>query len=270
MRSQAHPSTITPYENRLVASLLAGVAAAAGITGLVLLALPDETGRYFSWGLDPPPLAALIGGSYVASLVVFGLAIRRFWVEVRGLVAGTLALTLPILGATFTHVGVFDFRRWQAWGWVLLFVASPAFFGTVLWRRLRAVLPEGERLAPGARAAAGFLALLFGVVAVYLWIDPLGSAGVLFPFDLAPLGGRVLGSWLSFLAFLAGWVATHDRRQSWIPASGLACFPAGAFIGGLRTFGDLQPPGLRTAYLATLVMLTVIGGLVLADTRRPG
>lgn len=49
----------------------------------------------------------------------------------RGLAAGTLALTIPILVVTFTHLEVFDFARWQAWAWVFLFIASPLS----IWRR---------------------------------------------------------------------------------------------------------------------------------------
>src|SRR5207247_6215884 len=40
----------------LLRILLAGVAVAAGLTGLLLLVLPGSAGRFFSWGLAPAPL----------------------------------------------------------------------------------------------------------------------------------------------------------------------------------------------------------------------
>lgn len=256
--------TAAPNE-RLLRLLLAGVALAAGVTGVVLLIAPVDTGSYFSWGLDPPPLAALIGGSYVASLLVFGLALRASWLAVRGLVMGTLALTLPMVASTFTHLGVFDFGRWQAWGWVLLFIASPLFFGWVVWRRRSQASAPGGWPAPWATLVAAGLAVAFLAVAVLLWVNPTGMGAALFPFELPPLGGRVLGCWLSFLAFLAGWIATHTRTESWIPGLALTAFSVGALAGGIRTLDELDPAG---PYLTGLGALTILCLLLLRQTRH--
>lgn len=255
----------TSDERIILPLLLGGVALAAGITGLALLARPADTGVYFSWGLDPSSLAALIGGSYLASLVVFGLALRGSWVEVRGLAIGTLALSLPVLASTLLHLEVFDFDRWQAWGWLVLFIASPLSFGTLTWRLRRRARSEGSWPAPWAMPLAGLLAIGFLAGAVLLWVDPEGTGSALFPFDLPPLGGRVLGSWMSFLAFLAAWVATHTREESRVPALGLTAFAAGAVAGGLRTFEELRPGG---PYLGVLVVLTAVGGVLLAEMAR--
>lgn len=251
--------------DRLLRFLLGGVALAAGVTGVVLLTSPADTAGYFSWELEPAPLAALIGGSYVASLLVFGVALRASWVEVRGLAIGTLALTLPMLVSTLTHLGVFDFDRWQAWGWVALFIASPLAFGTVILRLRGEAEGSGGWPAPWAMLVAGVLAVMLLAVAVLLWIDPARVAGTLFPFELPPLGGRVLGCWVSFLAFLAGWIATHTREESWIPAFGLTAFSVGALVGAVVTLDDLQPAGI---YLAVLGVLTIVNWMVLAESRR--
>lgn len=241
------------------------MALAAGVTGVVLLISPADTAGYFSWDLEPAPLAALVGGSYVASLLVFGVALRASWVEVRGLVIGTLALTLPILVSTFTHMGVFDFDRWQAWGWVVLFVASPLAFGTVILRMRGEAEGSGGWPAPWATLVAGVLAVIFLAVAVLLWLDPTRVAGTLFPFDLPALGGRVVGCWMSFLAFLAVWIATHTREESWIPALGLTAFSAGALAGAIVTLDELQRARI---YLAVLAVLMTVSGMVLRESRR--
>ena len=238
--------------------LLAGVAFAAGLTGLFLLVWPGSTGRYFSWVLDPPLLASLIGGSYVASLFVFGAALRRPWSEVRGLVAGTLALTIPMLSVTFFHLEVFDFGRWQAWAWVLLFVASPLSFGTILWLRRGSPFADDGPLPPAYRIISGLLAAVFSVVAIGLWWDPVETARVL-PFELPSFGGRVLGCWSSFLAFLGGWAAIRARaKEVQVPLLGIAWFMAGAIGGALRNFGDLGPTGRRAAYLLVLGTLLIL------------
>lgn len=258
-------SQTSTADHRILRILLGGVALAAGITGVALLASPADTGDFFSWELEPAPLAALIGGSYLASLLVFGVALRASWVEVRGLVIGTLALTIPMLVSTFTHLGVFDFDRWQAWGWVGLFIASPLAFGTVILRLRGEAEGSGGWPAPWAMVVAGVLAVIFVAVAVLLWIDPSRVAGILFPFDLPPFGGRVLGCWVAFLAFLAGWIATHTREESWIPALGLTAFSAGALGGAILTLDGIQP---AEVYLAVLAILTIVSWVVLTESRR--
>lgn len=230
-----------------------------------MLTSPADTGGFFSWELEPAPLATLIGGSYLASLLVFGVALRASWVEVRGLAIGTLALSLPMLVSTFTHLDVFDFDRWQAWGWVVLFIASPLAFGTVILRMRGEAEGSGGWPAPWAMLVAGVMAVIFLVVAVLLWIDPSRVAGTLFPFDLPPLGGRVLGCWVSFLAYLAGWIATHTREESWIPALGLTAFSAGAMGGAIVALDEIQPAGV---YLAVLGVFTIVNWMVLTESRR--
>src|SRR5690606_20867978 len=96
------------------------------------LVFPSGTSEFFSWALGPPPLAALVGGFYLASAVVFAVAVRLPPDQVRSLLAASLALTLPTLVATPLHLGVFDFGRWQAWGWMALFITAPFFWGGLL------------------------------------------------------------------------------------------------------------------------------------------
>jgi hypothetical protein len=261
-----NPHLARPSAGAFLRLLLGGVAFAAGLTGILLLAFPGSTTRYFSWGLTPPALASLIGGSYVASMFVFGLAVRAGWREVRGLVAGTLALTLPMLVVTFVHLDVFDFGRWQAWAWVLLFAASPISFGTVLLLRRVSARVEAPRLAVWARVLAALLAVGFLAMAVALWWNPVRVSDVL-PFRLPPLGGRVLGCWCSFLAFLAGWAAVRGRSdEAQVPLFGVAAFIAGALVGAARNFGDLQPSTRRLGYVLVLLVMLVTSVVAASGT----
>lgn len=257
-----YPGPGSPSE-RALHVLFAGVALAAGATGLVLFIFPATSDQYFSWPLDPPPLAALIGGSYVASLVVFGHAYRRPWREGLGLALATLALTLPMLASTFTHLGAFDFSRWQASGWVILFLVSPIAFGSVLYMGGAFGRPGALRLRRPVIAAVA--ALLTGG-AIALWADPGALADVI-PFDLPPLGGRVVGCWLSFLAFLSWWAAFREEPgEVAIPLEGVTLFGLGALLASIRTASDLDAGW--AIYVAIWAVITVAAAWELVKTRR--
>ena len=97
---------------------------AAGLVGAALLIVPEATGSFFAWGLEPAPLAAFAGGIYVGSAVVYATGLRS--ADARSLVAAAVVLSLSVLGATIAHLDVFDFSRLQAWAWVALFGAFGA------------------------------------------------------------------------------------------------------------------------------------------------
>ena len=232
------------------------VAVVAGLVGVVMLAAPGSTGDYFSWAIGPPPLAALVGGFYVASTVVFGLAIKRSWIAVRGLVAAVLGLTLPTLVATLVHSEVFDFSRPVAIVWLLLFVGSPATYGTILvLRRHEHAPPGGVPVARGFRMLFGALAAALVALALLCWLAR-GTAADLVPFALAPMGAAFLGAWGLFLAVLAAWVALRGRAdEAEVPLLGLVAYPAGGILAALTTLGDLQPDGRRLVWLVALAAI---------------
>ena len=119
-----------------------------------MLLWPGSTGRYFSWRLSPAPVASFVGACYVASAIVFGWAAAvRSWSAQRGLCASVLGLAAPTLVVTAAHREVFDFGRWQAVAWIVLFAASVTSFATlVAVRGPRAAVPR--RRAGAARRGA--------------------------------------------------------------------------------------------------------------------
>ena len=242
------------------------VAVVAGIVGVVMLVAPGDTDDYFSWSLGPEPLAALVGGFYVASTVVFGMAIRRPWIEVRGLVAAVLGLTLPTLVATLVHSEVFDFSRPVAVVWLVLFVGSPMTYGTILLLRRREGwdAPAAEPSLTGAVFAA-LAAALVGF-AVLCWLARV-SAAELVPFALAPMGGAFLGAWALFLAVLAGWVARRGTgAEGRIPLVALIAYPLGGVVAAARTWSDLG--GARGLWVLVLLAIAGASAAVLARPRR--
>jgi hypothetical protein len=192
--------------------LLGGVAFAAGLIGVAMIVAPGSTGTYFSWRLDPPALAGLVGGCYVASAALFGWAAwRETWVGQRGLCVAVLGLAGPTLVATARHHETFDFHRWQAVAWVVLFAASVTSFGTLVLRRPR-VEGAGPGLRRPARVALAVTAVGYGFLAVLLWADP-GFVARHGPIEAGPMGLRFVGSWAAFLAIGAGYAVVRPRWE---------------------------------------------------------
>ena len=145
----------------LTVAIFVIVVAAAGISGLVLLLAPGSTGRYFSWTLRPRAAAAVIGGLYVASAIVFAWALTASRRQARPLVVGILGLAVPTLVLTIVYDEVFDFSRWQAVLWVVLFVSAPVSAAAIL-ATTAADDPGAARLRPKGDSGeeAGFGRLL--------------------------------------------------------------------------------------------------------------
>jgi hypothetical protein len=234
------------------------VAVVAGLVGSVMVVAPESTDDYFSWALGPPPLAALVGGLYVASTVVFGIAASRPWSEARGLVLAVLALTLPTLVATLVHAEVFDFSRAVAIVWIVLFVASPLIHATVLYLRRGVHVERGPALPVWLRAFLAGLSALLVVLALLCWLDRPSAESVV-PFALAPMGAAFLGAWSLFLAVLAGWPAIRGGwTEARIPLLGLVAYPLGGAVAALRTADDLEPGGGGAVYAIALCAVAAV------------
>jgi hypothetical protein len=207
--------------------LLAGVAVAAGIVGVAMLVAPGSTGTYFSWPINPPGVAGLIAGCYVASAVIFGWAAwRERWAGQRGLCVAVLGLAAPTLVATFRHHETFDFDRWQAVAWVVLFIASLTSFGTLVLRR-PAAPARGPRLAAPARVALVIAAVAYGALAMVLWAHP----GLI---DAGPMGVRYIGSWAAFLAIGAAHAAARPEWEAArLNVAALGLLPLAAIAGAV-------------------------------------
>lgn len=236
---------------------------AAGLIGIALIAVPDATGEFFSWDLEPEPLAAFAGGVYVGSAVVYAVALRSGERTVRGLVAGALVLSVSVFAITLAHLDVFDFDRLQAWAWVVLF----AGFSLVTAGLLAFGKPEhedepGEPLAPWSRVVFAAASAALALLALALWIDPTGLSA---PVDLPSLGGRFAGSWVALLAVLAGWAAVRNRTdEARLSALAMVSLPAGALIAAARTLPDLESAG---GYIAVVAVLLATGALLLRALR---
>jgi hypothetical protein len=249
--------------------LCALVAVAAGFVGVLMVAAPASSGRYFSWALGPPPLASLVGAFYVASAFVFGWAAARAdWAGMRGLCVAVFGLTLPTLAATSRHLDVFDFARWQAIAWVVLFVASPILFGASLYLMRGTVVGRGPRLPVWTRSALAVMAVAYGAVAVLLWswTDLVARHG---PFAVAGLGAGFAGAWAAFLAVAAGFAAWRDRwAEARLPLVVLVAWPAAAIGSAAARADELRSGNGPLLYLGGLGLAAgLAAALLLAGGR---
>jgi hypothetical protein len=260
-------------EASLSRALCALVALAAGIVGTIMLVAPGSTDRYFSWGISPPSLAALVGGFYVASALVFGWAARGSWRGQRGLCVAVFGLTLPTLVATLHHRQVFDFDRWQAVLWLVLFVASPLLFGLALLlaRRAGPTAPtDAPRLPPWARALLAATAAAYGGLALLLWLAPdaVSRSG---PIEAGPMGIRFVGAWAAFLGVLASYAAARARwDEARLPVVALVAWPLAGLAAALTRLDQLGSGAPRAVYLTGLLALAIPAACVLARGQTRG
>jgi hypothetical protein len=232
---------------------------AAGAVGFALLAVPEATGSFFSWTLEPAPLAAFAGGIYVASAVVYAAGIRAGWDAARPLLVAAVVLSVSVFVVTLVHLEVFDLHRLQAWAWLVLFAGFGLVTSALALRR-RPALPvppaPAVSLAPAARALFAVTAVGLVSAGLALWADPA-------TFELPPLGGRFAGSWTVMLGVLVGWPALRGRAdEARLPALALVALPLGALVAAART--GVDDPG----YLAALAALLAVG-LALRLSTRP-
>ncbi len=199
------------------------VVAIAGVSGVALLSFPGSTDRYFSWTLRPTGAAAAIGGLYLASAVIFGWALRRTRDEIRSLAVGVLGLAVPTLVFTIVHHDVFDFGRWQAVGWWVLFATAVV----AVLCELRTGRAHRRADAPASqRWACGALAVGASGLAIGMWLAA------------STLTMRYLGCWASFAAVVAGHAAVSGRRADAKVAGLVVAAAAGGLgVAALRMIG---------------------------------
>lgn len=242
------------------------VVLASGATGLTLLAWPGSTERFFSWPLNPEAAAALIGGLYVASSIVFAVTLTQRWAQARSLCVGVYGLTVPTLLSTMVHDELFDAGRWQAWAWWILFVSAPPAITVVLVANRRRPIGDLHPLLNWVRGVLGVVGFALGALAVAILLEPsrseIATDG---PVELIGLTGAYLGAWCSFVAVQLLWAAWRGtQEEAVVPSLALALTMTGALVAMARTWG--QHPEGSAATSTTLLVIGILVGVLLART----
>ncbi|HLL65458.1 MAG TPA: hypothetical protein VK453_06870 [Micromonosporaceae bacterium] len=254
--------------------------------GLVLLAgtqlfvFTERTDEYFAWTIGNPLTAAFLGAAYWGSFVIEALAAReRRWADARITVPTVLVFTVLTLAVTLAYLEVFHLgaeyglnTQVVTWLWIAIYAVVPVLLIVVLVVQLRAPGTDPPRDAPPPRwlfvviVAQALVMLLLGA---WLFLDPLGVAAAVWPWDLTPLTGRAVGAWLlSFGVAASHAVVERDLRR--LRPAGWGYLATGALqLAALARYPDVPDGGSpRTwLYVAFLVSMLVVGATAVLGGR---
>jgi len=245
--------------------------------------LAERTDRYFSWTIDAPITAVVLGSFYFSAIILtlFG-GTQRAWVRTRAVVPGTWAFVTLVMLATLIHLDVFRphlhspdaITRFEFWVWIGAYAVEPV--GLLVFGLLQRKMPGQDpprrepppqlylrvgTIAGVAATLAGAIMFLFPDVAIDLWSWPL-----------TPLTSRILGSWYvgaGLVLVVAMW--ERDRWRLFVPSLAFVTLGPVQFIGIARyseqvDWGNPQM-WVHIGFQAVVFALGV-GGLVMS-TRAP-
>lgn len=241
---------------------------------IILTSVPAQTQSWFVWTIKPPISARLLGVMYFNALLLVAIGCTRAtWAEARITVVVITTFSTAATLVTIFNIGPFLLHPWYHLAYWLsmyavLFVISPY----VLWQQQRRFDLMHSRASPLSRRARVVAALELGVaglLGVGLLVSP-PTVSLLWPWNLTPLVGRMLGVWFTSLAVAYAWALRDgDWRRTW-PIFWQAV-PTGLLLAVLPLLhrGDVRAgaPGSIALYLA-LALATTTGGCLAAWSAR--
>lgn len=201
-------------ETRWVAALVIPFLLTAFV---ILYILPGQTEKLFSWKIQPPMSAMMLGAAYAGGIYFFaGVLLSKQWHRIK---TGILALIpfVTMLGiATILHWDRFTHNHISFIAWVSLYFTTP-FIVSVIWMRNRRQDP-GQRdnqdtsIPYPVRFGLGAVGLITFIISLVLFLVPTVLIGV-WPWTLTPLTARVMGAMFS-LPGAVGLCVALDARWS--------------------------------------------------------
>src|SRR5262249_11790105 len=186
----------------------------------------------------------------------------------RGLCLLTIVLTVPTFGYTLINSNVFDFGRWQAVAWLVLFTVAPILAIVMLAGGAWPLLGRGPLLPTWARVVLLVVSVSAAVAATVLWVSPVGSGGWL-PFVRSQFVGQLMGMWFAVVWFSCLWAMFRPIEEARVFVAGTVAVVAGALVGTIRSFGQLQHSG-RGPFLAVMVVALAACSAALVAGIEPG
>jgi hypothetical protein len=180
----------------------AGLVAIASVIfwlGLSLFVFPTHTDDLFAWTIQPPLTAAFLGASYWASTTLaVACASEREWARGRAFAAPYFIAGVVLLWVTIVHWDRFHMDAVTGWLWLILYAIFPPSVLMLLGRQLRTPGREparGPRIAPPLLALIGLQGAVMIALGTALVVAP-GDADSLWPWQLTPLTGRAIGTFV--------------------------------------------------------------------------
>lgn len=270
MNAEVHPGADEVlFATRLLAALIIPFLAAASA---ILLLVPDETDRFFAWGIGPSMTAMVLGSTYAGGIVFFArVTVARRW--------SSIALGFPSVITFATTLGLVTLLHWDAfthdhvafWAWSGLYFITPVVV-LLVWLRNRAAAdsPDGEALM--SPALRGFLAALgVGLVGVSLalLVAPATMAEV-WVWTLSPLTARTLAAAFLLPAVLNIAVALDGRwHATRVPYEAQAVALALVLLSAARGRDDFDAAAVAVvAFVAGLLGLLAVSVAICVRAAR--
>jgi hypothetical protein len=244
------------------------------VTGLQLIAVTDDTDKYFAWTIKPPLTAAFLGAGYWAACVLLGVgALERYWADVRAAVIAVGVFVPLMFAATLVHLDRFHLgagtatARAAGWGWLVFYVVVVGVVPAAVAVQLVTVRgddpPRSAPLASWTRAVLTLQGLVLAGIGIPLYAAPADVATI-WPWELTPLTGRAVAAWLVGVGIAA---LAAVRENDYVRLRTL--FAANVLLGCLQLVGVLRYTGtldwssagswLYVVFLSTMVAVGAHG-----------
>jgi hypothetical protein len=172
---------------RVISLITAAVLMAAG---LGLFFLSDATRPLWPWEIGPFN-AFFLGAVYLSSLAAMALLVwYGRWAPARLILPMLFVYTAVGLLVSLIYAGSFDFRRWAATAWFMLFLTLPLAAGYYLWRYRQVKPPDSFPTSTRWRVALLLNALMIGAYGFAMFAAPVALTSF-WPWSVDPFHGRL-------------------------------------------------------------------------------
>jgi hypothetical protein len=249
---------------------------ANAVAAVISLTFAPGSEDWFTWTVLPDAGARLLAVMYANAIVLGVVALRQpDWAHARVIFVLICVFALAATVMTFFNLEPFRAHPWYHLGYWLtgygvLVLTAPA---VLVWQerlhggRLPVERPLSRlQRATGAAAGAGM-----GAASIALLISPVRFSDV-WPWDVAPLTGRLIGVWLGAFAVAYAW-ALWDGDWGRVRPLYLAAPITGLLLAlvPLTHTGDVRPSaaGELAVYYALALAVAAPGLGLLERSRAP-
>jgi hypothetical protein len=182
---------------------------ANAVAAVISLTLAPGSEDWFTWTIVPDAAARLLAVMYANAVVLGVIALLQpDWAHARVIFVLICVFALAATVMTFFHLDPFRAHPWYHlayWlgGYAVLVLTAPAVF---VWQeRLHGGrLPVEQPLSRLQRATGAVAGAAMGAASLTLLISPARFSDV-WPWDLTPLTGRLIGVWRGAFALAYAW-----------------------------------------------------------------
>jgi hypothetical protein len=247
---------------------------ANGVGAVLSLTLAPGSEDWFTWTVVPDAGARLLAVMYANAVVLGIVAVRQpDWAHARVIFVLITVFAVAATVMTFFNLTPFKAHPWYHlayWltGYAVLVATAPA---VLVWqeRRHGGRLPVDLPLSRVQRFTGALACAAMGVASIALLIDPVRFSDV-WPWDVAPLTGRLVGVWLGAFATAYAW-ALWDGDWRRVRPLYLAAPVTGLLLAlvPIGDAGDIRPSAAGELVVYYLLALAVAApGLGLLERSR--